>query len=183
MAGHAKPVIAVQYFSDFDNELLDIVHAGIDSVFDAYIVFLPVVSLPESAYYTPRKRYRAEKLLDFLVEQCPDDCTKIVGLTAKDISTTKGEYDDWGIFGLGQLGGRACVVSTYRLGRGQVSDKRFHERLVKVINHELGHTFGLLHCSNKGCLMEDAKGMIKTVDQESGKFCLECKKYLAGIIK
>jgi len=181
--GSAKYVIAVQCFEDFDNTLLDIIYKGIDSVYDAYIVFLKPTPLPESAYYEPRDRYRAEKILDFLEETCPAKSSKILGLTGKDISTTKGEYYDWGIFGLGVLGGKSCVVSTYRLGKNKVSKKQFHERLVKVINHELGHTFGLSHCKNKGCLMEDAKGMIKTVDLETGRFCTECEQHLINVIK
>ncbi len=51
-------------------------------------------------------------------------------------------------------------------------------RLVKVVNHELGHTLGLPHCPSAGCLMEDAKGTIVTVDNETGAFCDGCKKKL-----
>ena len=90
----------------------------------------------------------------------------------------KGEYDDWGIFGQGWLGGRACVVSTYRLGRGKVSEDLFRERFVKVVNHEIGHTFGLDHCPTQGCLMADAEGTIKTVDQEAGGLCQGCRQRL-----
>ena len=90
----------------------------------------------------------------------------------------KGEYDDWGIFGQGWLGGRACVVSTYRLGRGKVSEDLFRERFVKVVNHEIGHTFGLDHCPTQGYLMADAEGTIKTVDQEAGGLCQGCRQRL-----
>ena len=56
--------------------------------------------LPESAYYEPRKRYRAEKILEYLYSLRTDKNEKIVGLTSSDISTTKDPYDDWGIFGM-----------------------------------------------------------------------------------
>ena len=107
---------------------------------------------------------------------------KVIGLTRCDISTSKGKIKDWGIFGLGTVGGRTCVVSTFRLRRGKVSYRYFIGRLVKVANHELGHTFGLWHCPNHGCLMEDAKGTIKTVDRETGAFCSECRERLKDVL-
>lgn len=78
--------------------------------------------LPRHAYYPPRRRFRAERLLDYLVDLAgaAPEATKVLGLTAVDISTTKGRHADWGVFGLGELGGRAAVVSTYPLPR--VSD-------------------------------------------------------------
>jgi archaemetzincin len=100
--------------------------------------------------------------------------TKVIGLTVRDISTTKDDIEDWGIFGLGGLGGRACVVSTFRLRAGKATDPVFQTRLVKVVNHELGHTFGLDHCPVTGCFMQDAGGRIATVDGESGKPCAAC---------
>ena len=64
---------------------------------------LPARVLPASAYHPPRRRYRAEKLLDFLRASIPATApasARILGLTAVDISTTKDRNVDWGIFGL-----------------------------------------------------------------------------------
>jgi archaemetzincin len=152
-SSQSKPTIAIQPFGLFNKEYIEKIVVGITDLFNVDVIVLPEMELPQSAYYTPR-----------------------------NISTTKGEYYDWGIFGLGMLHGRVCVVSTYRLKRGDVSQTLFLERLVKVVNHELGHVFGLDHCPVKGCLMEDAKGKIKTVDDETGTFCDECKKKLNGLL-
>jgi archaemetzincin len=81
------------------------------------------------------------------------------------------------------MGGRSCVVSTFRLKRGKVSDSLFYARLTKVVNHELGHTVGLDHCTNEGCLMEDAKGKIKTVDNENNWFCPDCASKIKNILR
>ena len=99
---------------------------------------------------------------------------RVVGLTASDISTTKRRHKDWGIFGLGTIGGPTCVVSRYRLGAGRASRKKRNVRLAKVALHELGHTLGLEHCPEVGCLMEDGKGTIRTVDRETD-FCPACR--------
>ena len=92
-------------------------------------------------------------------------------------------YEDWGIFGLGSISGKTCVVSTFRLKYGNASEELLSSRLIKVINHEIGHTLGLQHCPHLNCLMEDANGSIKPVDNESGDLCADCakkvKEYLA----
>ena len=121
-----------------------------------------------------RERYKADKLLASLEGGIDKHFTKVSGLTARDISTSKDAIDDWGIFGLGKLGGRSCVVSTFRLRAGKPTDPVIQARLMKVVNHELGHTFGLDHCPAVGCLMQDAGGEIATVDGGSGIPCAAC---------
>ena len=105
---------------------------------------------------------------------------KIFGLTAVDISTTKDDVKDCGIFGLGTLDGATCVISTFRLGARKASAAKRIERLIKVVNHEIGHTFGLDHCPTPHCLMEDAKG---TVDSEDGGFCPSFRQRLGKALK
>jgi archaemetzincin len=173
-------LVAFQPLGEVDSAVIACAVSGIAEAYDSSIIaraiVLPRAGLPSSAYYRPGGRYRAEKLLDYLNDSTDTRFDRVVGLTMQDISTTKGEYDDWGIFGLGSLAGRACVISTHRLGRGKVSEDRFRERFVKVVNHEIGHTLGLDHCPTPGCLMEDAEGTIKTVDQESGEPCEACRR-------
>lgn len=174
-----KIVIAIQPFENFNANYIEKIKSGIIETYgNIEIKVLSNKDLPKSAYYAKRNRYRAEILLDYLNEIVDKHHTKILGLTMKDISTTKGKYYDWGIFGLGELGGKACIVSIYRLKRNNPSEKLLYKRITNVVNHELGHTFGLGHCPEPGCLMEDAKGTIKTVDTNSDKFCDKCKKEL-----
>ena len=45
--------------------------------------------------------------------------------------------------------------------------------LEETIKHELGHTFGLNHCSDRTCIMA-----INNDEWESGQFCDECKKMI-----
>ena len=168
--------VVLQPLGPFDSSLVDAAVAGIVQLCErCSVVVAPTVPLPQSAYYPPRKRYRAEKLLAWLDSTAADGADRVVGLTRRDISTTKDTFPDWGIFGLGWMPGRACVVSTFRLGRTKVSREQFVRRFVDVVKHELGHTFGLAHCATVGCLMEDAKGTIATVDRSTGKLCAQCR--------
>lgn len=138
------------------------------------VVVLPTRELPQAAYYPPRSRYRAEKLLDALVEQTPEDAQVVVGLTTVDISTTKGKYEDWGILGLATISGRECVISRFRAARGAKNAEHTRQRLAKVVVHEIGHTLGLVHCPTHTCLMEDGKGSVLTTDHELD-FCATCR--------
>ena len=136
------------------------------------IKILKTIEMPGSAYYKPRNRYRAEKILGYLSSVFNNANVKVVGLTALDISTTKGEFEDWGIFGLGYLSETACVVSTFRLNKNK---NRLEERLRKVITHELGHTFGLLHCSRPECVMANYKGRMANLDNTGYHLCTSCR--------
>lgn len=175
----SRLTIALQPLGQVDSKLLEQVKEIILATYNVDVVIMPIKDLPKEAYYAPRNRYRAEKLAVYL-DALDNKTTKVVGLTAKDISTTKGQFQDWGIFGFAFLGKRPAVVSTFRLKKA--TQKLFIERLGKVINHEIGHTFGLDHCPNATCIMEDAAGTIRTVDREKD-FCSDCKTKLSGKLK
>ena len=149
---------------------------GLKEAFGFEIAVLDSKPLPQEAWYAPRQRYRAEKLLTDLDAKTPKHHRIVIGLTAKDISTTKEEHEDWGIFGLGELGGRTCVVSTFRLGARGADETKLRDRLRKVAIHEAGHVMGLDHCLTERCVMRDAESSIATVDNETGKFCDACMK-------
>ena len=158
--------------------------ADVDLVKEALVQFygLPVrvlkrARLPKSAFYPPRGRYRAEKLLTYLETVRPPDAVRILGLTAADISTTKDPYPDWGVLGLASIDGTVCVISRYRAKKKSKGAQHTRERLAKVAVHEIGHTLGLDHCPTVGCLMEDAQGSVRTSDREYD-LCPRCRSQL-----
>ncbi|RYD30228.1 MAG: hypothetical protein EOP87_16970, partial [Verrucomicrobiaceae bacterium] len=154
------------------------VKEGIAALYAVTVEVLPEKPLPKVAYYKPRDRYKADRILVEISGQEPATAHRILALTTRDISTTTEKSEDWGIMGLGEVGGRTCVVSTFRLRKGKADETLFAARLVKVVNHELGHTFDLDHCAVAGCLMQDAKGKIATMDGESGRPCAACAAQL-----
>lgn len=172
--------IALQPFGNLDEAYLTLAQQEVALFYGAEVRVLPPIPLPDSAYYTPRQRYRAPILLRHLLQHRPKNVDFIAGLTSKDISTTKGEYKDWGILGLGYCPGHSCVVSTYRLGRSARNTAHRATRFSKVLLHELGHNLGLKHCTHaEDCLMRDACGSIKTIDNESKHLCTVCQKQIA----
>ena len=179
----APAVIAIQPFDNVRAECVETVRKGLAEAFGVKVEVLTNQALPKAAWYAPRGRYRAEKLLVHLNANTAAKYQIVVGITARDISTTKGEHEDWGIFGLGEVAGRACVVSTFRLGARNADEKRLRERLRKVAVHETGHVMGLDHCPTPGCVMSDGEGSIATVDGESGNFCEICKAVWESWVK
>jgi len=135
-----------------------------------HVVLLQPINLPASAYYPQHGRYRADSLIRFLNARTAKNHVTI-GLTNKDISTTKNNINDWGVIGLGYCPGKACIASTYRLSKTATKTQLF-----KVSIHELGHTEGLPHCPEKTCFMRDAEGHNPT--NEEHEFCANCTKHL-----
>jgi archaemetzincin len=157
-------------FRDIKNEIAGFYHCSIK--------ILPAQPLPASAWYAPRSRYKADSLLVFQ-QAFASNVDAVAGFTAKDISTSNGSIPDWGVFGLGYCPGKACVISVYRLQKASNTTGQLKERLIKVVLHELGHNFGLPHCSQSAtCLMADAGGTLAQVNREQKALCDACRKKL-----
>ncbi|HVV51599.1 MAG TPA: hypothetical protein VHO06_18155, partial [Polyangia bacterium] len=108
---------------------VELVRRGLTALLGIATRLLPRVPLPPAAYYPPRRRYRAEKLLDFLDGRLPPDGARILGLTGVDISTTKGRVFDWGLLGLGRIGGASSVISELRCRMRSSGPANARERL------------------------------------------------------
>lgn len=180
--------IGIQPYEGFDKNLIDIIAKQLRDSYNVDIVILPSRNLPKSAFVQIKSpRYRADSLLIDLKKNKPDSITYIIGLTTRDISTTKRDkygkikepakkYSDWGVFGLGYRLGPSCVVSIFRI---KISDNElFISRLKKICVHELGHNLGLKHCENRNCVMEDAAETIKTIDRVGMELCDDCKRQI-----
>ena len=168
--------VAIQPLGDVPEEQVEAVSGALREMYAVETVVLEAVDLPESAYYEPRRRWRAERLLDFLEPRLPDGSDRIMGITTRDISTTKGEHEDWGILGLAGINQPPSVISFFRCRR-RVGDVPAIERLRRVAIHEVGHSMGLRHCPTVGCFLEDARGTVDTIDRETF-LCETCRRRL-----
>jgi archaemetzincin len=138
-----------------------------------------------AAWYAPRKRWRAERLLDQLDALDLGEVDHVIGLTEQPISTTKGARYDWGIAGLGQLPGKSCVLTSY-LFRGVKAESRARYRryMENLVLHELGHTLGLPHCPLERCIMADAKGNARRAARlSSNEYCPRCHRQIQHLLR
>lgn len=174
--------LALRPLGDVDAPIVARVAESLRERFGLRVVVLDPTPLPRGAYYVPRARYRAEGVLAELDRTTPPAYAHVLGVTTRDISTTKGAIADWGVLGVARLRGRPAVVSTYRLRAGGVSSAVFFERLRRVAAHEVAHAFGLPHCDAPRCLMNSAGGHVRSVDAASD-FCPRCRRRLAALAR
>ncbi|KPJ51936.1 hypothetical protein AMJ39_09005 [candidate division TA06 bacterium DG_24] len=155
------------------NSLLNPLRERISITFheETRVVFLPID--PAFAYDRGRNQYNSSLLLAQLVEMKPKDTHRILGVTDLDLFIPILTF----VFGEAQLGGPAAVVSIYRLKNqfyGLPRDNTLLlKRLEKEAIHELGHTFGLVHCRNDLCVMKTST-YVENIDLKPVRLCQAC---------
>lgn len=129
------------------------------------------------AFDLSRLQYNSSHLLLELIARRPSDAFKILGVVEVDLFVPVLTF----VFGEAQLDGPAAVVSIHRLNNifyGLPEDRELMiERLVKESIHELGHTFGLIHCTNPGCVLNSST-YVEDIDQKEETFCDYCQDLL-----
>lgn len=169
--GTNKKTIHVYFFEGFNKSLGEKTLKELENTFDS-VAFEGVIPFPDSAYYAPRNRYRADKLVRHLKQLQASTSDLVVGFSPRDISDSLHGYEDYGVMGWTRYALRTSVVSTYRLKK-----KTLQSDFVKLVLHELGHADGLPHCKNSSsCYMRDANKQNHFPELDG--FCDECKKYL-----
>lgn len=133
---------------------------------------IPDINLFE--YYSEeRDQYYSTKLLEYSLLNYKEN-DKILTLTDFDLYVPVLTF----VFGEAQLNGKAAIVSSHRLfpefyGLPH-NDELFFSRLIKEINHELGHTYGLRHCRLFECVMHSSSN-VDEIDIKSENFCDQCR--------
>ncbi len=186
LAAPAAPVdVRLVVLGPVPEALVGAVRAGLERALPVRVTGTERRALPDIAWYPPRKRYRADRLLGWLArtQAGAPDGARVLGITAADISTTKGAHRDWGVFGLADLGGPAAVISTRRLKRGARDAAHLRFRVVSTAVHEVGHTLGLPHCAEPRCVMQDAEGSIANTDSGTGRPGPTCAATLAEVVR
>lgn len=131
-----------------------------------------------SDFYDPaRRQYNANYILKLVDSDLPADSSKMLGLFNVDLFIPILTY----IFGQAYLGRRSGIASMYRLDNEryglEADEQKLLERFIKEVIHELGHTFGLIHCPNPACVMRSST-YVEDIDQKKAHLCFNCRKQL-----
>jgi archaemetzincin len=137
---------------------------------------------PKNAYDPARKQYHSTRILKEMLDELPVDTSTMIGITSFDLFIPILTF----VFGEAQLDGKVGIVSLARLQqefyRLPPNRALLQKRLIKEIKHELGHTFGLVHCPFRECVMSVANN-ISDVDAKGSYFCEDCTELLRRIRK
>jgi len=121
-----------------------------------------------------RRQYNGNSLLKLVDSMSFPYSLKTLGLFNVDLFIPILTF----IFGQAFLGGRSGIASLYRFNNeryGMTGDNQFLlDRFKKEVLHELGHTFGLIHCHNQSCVMRSST-YVEDIDQKNLKLCSNCR--------
>ena len=126
-------------------------------------------ALPQGAFDAGRGQFDADALLGLALSVRAEHV-----LAVTDVDLYAGDLNF--VFGIAQPSGVACVISLLRLYL-DADAECFRSRTLKEAMHELGHTLGLGHCANAGCVMWFSNTLEET-DRKGAAYCPRCEKTL-----
>ncbi len=176
MNSFSESSIVISPVGSQDSDILSLVSREIGSFFGYETEIIPLLENIDFAVDFKRNQYYSTVILEKLAERAPVNAIKLLAITEHDLFIPILTH----VFGEAQLGGKACIISTYRLSKDFPSmerEKALELRIVKEALHELGHTFKLRHCKDKSCIMRYSRS-VKDVDGKSNQLCRYCKRLL-----
>ena len=164
-------------FGHFEKGIPEKISLAVMHEFDC-LVSVREARVDFSEFYDPgRRQYNGDKLLKEVDAMNIPGSFKTIGLFNVDLFIPILTY----IFGQAQLNGRTAIASLYRLSNesyGMPKDEGILlERFTKEVIHELGHTFGLIHCHTPNCVMRSST-YVEDIDQKEEGLCDKCRAEL-----
>jgi archaemetzincin len=157
---------------------LDAIEAFVAAYFACETRCLPSLEAPAGAWDARRDQHDATALMRAALPLLPPGATRLLVVTAHDIFIPMLTF----IFGQAQVNGPAAILSLARLRQefhGLPADRGLYvERVLKEVLHELGHTFGLVHCADRACAMSLSIN-VTNIDVKRGELCDACAGELA----
>jgi archaemetzincin len=152
---------------------LDWVENAVAEWFPLPIRRLPALQIPDGAFDAKRGQYQSVELMKMLAQRAPRDASRVLGVTNVDLAIPMLSF----LFGQAQFDGPIALVSLCRLHQEfyglPPEESLLRERTAKEVLHELGHTFGLVHCSESTCAMSLATH-VELVDAKAERYCTRC---------
>jgi len=162
--------IHIYRYGTFSETQAEYLRAELRKFYPSVVLQDSSIELPQKFYFKPRNRYSGNGLLRDLSVYKKNKV--VLGLTNQVIYQANELSPTYGIFGVSPVGAHVAVISSiYPSGK-----KHTNEHLVKLMFHELGHSFGLNHCKDEHCYMVDAEHGNKF--SQTTSFCKKCREFL-----
>lgn len=178
--------IYIQPVGVVDDSILDTIKGILSEDFKHPVEILASMDIP----YFPEGRagqVKADFIRKYIANKkgVPKDTYRLIAITSEDLYTDGYNF----IFGQAAIGGMISLISIHRLMPGldggeliddsaPVTNEIFLSRIRKLVRHELGHTFGLTHCSDTQCVMA-FHDSLNTLDSGGSLFCERCTGILS----
>lgn len=173
-----KQGISLISFGHFENEFLERLSFDIQHEYNLHVQ-MEENYMDLNEFYDPsRRQYDGNKLIHLLDSMTTPNTLKTIGLFRVDLFIPILTF----IFGQAFFKGNTGIASLYRLKNEQYGMKSdedlLYDRFRKVVNHELGHTFGLIHCHIPNCVMRSST-YVEDIDQKKQHLCNNCRDQLS----
>ena len=172
MTSQSEHSILISPVGELSSELVVAMSGEIEQVFGFPIKTNPILQDLSFALDDNRNQYHSTAILDRLAAEIPPQTVRVLAIVQVDLFIPILTH----VYGEAQLGGVACIVSTFRLNEGRSGTNippKYIDRIVKETIHELGHTFKLRHCPEPACIMHYCRNE-DDVDRKSGQLCRYC---------
>jgi archaemetzincin len=167
-------------FGHFEEDFLDKIAVSVKSEFNCDVNIREGHLDLSDFYDAGRRQYDGMKLLHEIDYSFSSNQYKTLGLFNVDLFIPILTY----IFGQAFLKGQSGIASHYRFSNERYGmskdDKSILDRLRKEVIHELGHTYGLIHCHIPTCVMRSST-YVEDIDQKSANLCLKCRNELGNL--
>lgn len=172
-------MLAVAPFGPAPGAVLSAMEGALGEAFRLPVQRLDAIEEPAHSFSPARGQWSSVAFLETLLARLPPGVSRFLGVTERDLFVPVLSF----VYGQAQLDGQVAVVSLARLRpefHGLPADRELAaRRALKEAVHEVGHTFGLVHCPDRRCPMSLSVNL-EDLDLKAHDPCASCSALLEG---
>jgi len=171
---YMRKKICIIPIGTIDKDILQCTQKELEDKFNVKIDIGRQLEEPTYAYHKYKKQHHSTKILKQIHKLGLTGYDKILGIVDVDLYVPERTF----VFGEADRKKKVAVISISRLRQRFYNlpedSTLLKKRVIIEAVHELGHTYGLRHCSNNNCVMFLSSTLSDT-DQKGAVLCSNCK--------
>ncbi|MFQ5688045.1 MAG: archaemetzincin family Zn-dependent metalloprotease [Candidatus Scalindua sp.] len=156
-----------------DKEILHYTQKELEDRFNVKIDIGRQLEDPTYAYHKQKRQYHSTKILKRIQKLRLTGYDRVLGIADVDLYVPERTF----VFGEAVIKKKVAIISLTRLRQRFYNLPEdltlFRKRIIIEAVHELGHTYGLRHCTNNKCVMFLSK-VLSDTDQKGSVLCSNC---------